>query len=284
MPLIDGPKNIFETYWKKYSDDRKRISESLKDSFLFNKVILSILRETAWFIYQPYKWLFVVPFLIVSTVIIGILTILTAVIFNPVAGGKFAVLWAKLNSYFTPMSVNVKGHENIDPEQSYVIVANHLSMYDIYVLYGWLGIDFRWVMKQELRKVPVIGLVCKTLEHIYIDRSSSEKAIESINRAKEKICNGTSIVFFPEGTRSPDARLQKFKKGAFKLAVDLDLPVLPVTINNTHKVLGKGTLNLMPGTAELIIHEPIDTSDYDETTLADLVKKSRKVVKSGLAH
>jgi 1-acyl-sn-glycerol-3-phosphate acyltransferase len=169
MPLYEGPKNIIETYWKKYSDDRKRISESLKDTFLFNKVTISILREIAWSLYQPYKWLFVVPFLLVSTIVIGTLTILTSVIFSPVAGGKFAALWARLNSYFTPMSVNVKGHENISPKQSYVIVANHLSLYDIYVLYGWLGIDFRWVMKKELRKVPVLGLVCQTLEHIYID-------------------------------------------------------------------------------------------------------------------
>ena len=82
------------------------------------------------------------------------------------------------------MSVNVEGLENIDPNQFYVIVANHLNLYDIYVLYGWIGIDIRWVKKQELRKVPIIGFFCKTLEHIYIDRSSSEKAIKSINKAK----------------------------------------------------------------------------------------------------
>lgn len=283
MPLDNVPKNIIETYWKKYSDDRKRISKSFRATFIFNKLTISIFREIGWFVYQPYKWLFVVPFLGLSTIIVGTLAILTAIVINPVVGGRFAVLWAKLNSCITPMSVNVKGLENIESKQSYVIVANHLSLYDIYVLYGWIGVDIRWVMKQELRKVPVIGFVCKTLEHIYIDRSSSEKAIKSINKAKEKICNGTSIIFFPEGTRSNDFTLKPFKKGAFKLAIDLGLPVLPVTIKGTHKILGKGTLNLMPGTADLIVHEAIDTSEYDDSTLNDLVKKSRDAVKSKLS-
>ncbi len=282
MPLDNVPKNIIETYWKKYSDDRKRISESIREALIVNKFIISILREIGWVIYQPYKWLFVIPFLGISTIVFGIFAIITSIVINPVAGGKFAVLWAKLNSYFTPMSVNVEGLENIDENQSYVIVANHLSLYDIYVLYGWIGIDIRWVMKKELRKVPIIGFVCKTLQHIYIDRSSSEKAIESINKAKEKICNGTSVIFFPEGTRSCDFILQPFKKGAFKLAIDLGLPVLPVTINGTHKILSKGSTNLMPGTAEMIIHKVIDTSDYNGNTINDLIKKSRDVVKSRL--
>lgn len=282
MSLENIPKNIIETYWKKYSDDRKRISDSIRETFIFNDLTLSIFREIGWLVYQPYKWLFIVPFLVISTIIISSLAIITSIVINPVAGGKFAVLWARINSYFTPMSVNVEGLENIDKNQSYIIVANHLSLYDIYVLYGWIGIDIRWVMKKELRKVPVIGLVCKVLEHVYIDRSSSSKAIETINKAKEKICNGTSIIFFPEGTRSDDFKLQSFKKGAFKLAIDLDLPVLPVTINGTHKILGKGTLNLMPGTVGMVVHEPINTSDYDDETIGKLVKKSRDVIKSKL--
>lgn len=283
MPLDNVPKNIFEAYWKKYSDDRQRISESIRETFLFNKLTLSIFREIGWLIYQPYKWFFIVPFLGISTIVIGTLAIITSIVINPVAGGKFAVLWAKINSYFTPMSVNVKGLENIDKNQSYVIVANHLSLYDIYVLYGWIDIDIRWVMKKELRKVPVIGFVCKTLQHVFIDRSSSSKAIESINKAKEKICNGTSIIFFPEGTRSSDVTLQPFKKGAFKLAIDLGLPVLPVTINGTHKILGKGTINLMPGNAEMIIHEAIDTSCYDDGTIGELIKISSDAVKSKIS-
>ena len=89
-------------------------------------------------------------------------------------------------------------------KQSYVIVSNHQSQYDILLMYGWLGTDFRWVMKKELRRVPVLGLACEKLGHIYVDRSDSAAAVASLNAARKKLVNGTSVVFFPEGTRSRD--------------------------------------------------------------------------------
>lgn len=278
------PKNIIEVYRQKYSEDRKRLTDFIQETFILNPVIISVFRKIGWFVYQPYKWFFIVPLLLVSTLVLSIITILTALVTSAKTAGNLAVFWARLNSYFTPMSVKVKAYDNIDKHQSYIIVANHLSLYDIYVLYGWLGIDIRWVMKKELRKVPFLGFACKILDHIYIDRSSSQMAIESINKAKEKIKNGTSVIFFPEGTRSCDSRLQPFKKGAFKLAVDLGLPVLPVTINNTHRILGKGTMNLMPGTAEMIVHKPIDTSELDRHGINDLAEKARQAIQSELKN
>lgn len=283
MSSYKTPKSLLEVYWDKYSDDRKRLSDYLNRQLLENPAILMFIKKASWYLYQPYKWLFIVPVLVFSTVILSTCAILTSLILTPRLGGKFAVMWARVNSFFTPMTVKVKGLENITKKQSYVIVANHLSLYDIYVLYGWSGIDIRWVMKQELRKVPVIGLVCAVLQHIYIDRSDPEKAIESINRAKEKIINGTSIIFFPEGSRSHDGKLQPFKKGAFRLAADLDLPVLPVTLNGTREVLGKGTLNLHPGTAEMTIHEPVYPTGIDNEAVTDLMNASRAKIAGALS-
>ena len=97
----------------------------------------------------------------------------------------------------TPVFVGAVGKENIAAGQSYVIVANHQSIYDIVVLYGWLGVDFRWIMKKELRKVPGLGIACEKIGHIFIDRSHSKKAMESLNEAKGKLRNGTSLIFFP---------------------------------------------------------------------------------------
>ncbi|HOG13024.1 MAG TPA: lysophospholipid acyltransferase family protein, partial [Smithellaceae bacterium] len=113
-------------------------------------------------LYQPYKWLIFAPYLAVSTLFFGSLTVVLAVVTNPrITSFICGTVWSRLNGYLTPIRVRVTGRGNIDPTQSYVIVANHQSQYDIFVLYGWLGIDFKWVMKQELRKVPGIGIGCE---------------------------------------------------------------------------------------------------------------------------
>jgi 1-acyl-sn-glycerol-3-phosphate acyltransferase len=236
-------------------------------------------------IYQPYKWLIFVPFLAISTIFFGSLTIPMAVLTNSrITSFVCGTIWARLNGYLTPMLVNVTGRENVVKTQSYVIVANHQSQYDIFVIYGWLGIDFKWVMKQELRKVPGIGIGCEKVGHIFIDRSNHEKALASLQTAKEKIVNGTSVIFFPEGTRSKDGSLGEFKKGAFKMAIDLKLPILPITIIGTNKILPPNSLNLFPGKALMIIHKPIDTTGYTDANLDELVRLTHRVVESGLVE
>ena len=176
------------------------------------------------------------------------------------------------------MTVAVKGAENMKPGASYVITANHQSLYDIYVLYGWVGVDFKWVMKKELEKVPVLGFACKVLGHIFIDRSDTKKAVETINAAKTKIANGTSVLFFPEGSRSSDGAMKPFKKGAFKMALDLGLPILPVTINGTRNILPKGSIDLRPGNVTMIIHKPIPVTDYHEENMTELMDKTRVIM------
>jgi 1-acyl-sn-glycerol-3-phosphate acyltransferase len=234
-------------------------------------------------LYQPYKWLIFAPYLAVSTLFFGSLTVVLAVVTNPrITSFICGTVWSRLNGYLTPIRVRVTGRGNIDPTQSYVIVANHQSQYDIFVLYGWLGIDFKWVMKQELRKVPGIGIGCEKVGHIFIDRSNHEKAVASLRAAKEKIVNGTSVIFFPEGTRSRDGSLGVFKKGAFKMAVDLRLPILPITIVGTRDILPTDTVDLFPGCARMIIHKPIDIAGYTDDNLDELVNRARGVIESGL--
>ncbi len=198
-------------------------------------------------------------------------------IVNPkTAGFLSGVPWARVNAFITPMIVRVMGRENIDRNQSYVIVSNHQSQYDILMIYGWLGVDFKWVMKQELRKVPALGIACERLGHIFIDRSDPVSAVASLKAAKEKITNGTSMMFFPEGTRSKDGTLGTFKKGAFKMAIDLGLPVLPVTITGTSNILPAGTLNLFPGKAKMIIHKPIEIYRLQQRQFEGLNRKIKR--------
>ena len=182
------------------------------------------------------------------------------------------------------MRVEVHGRHHLLPGQSYVIVANHLSQFDIFVLYGYLGVDFRWVMKHELRKIPVIGICCEKLGHVFINRDNTEAAIASLNEARARLANGASVLFFPEGTRSRDGQLKSFKKGAFKMAQDLHMPVLPVTLSGTFDILPAGTLRLHPGaTARLILHPPLTVTGHSDTELQTLVRQSRAAIATPLS-
>ncbi len=242
-----------------------------------------MIKKILWIAYQPYKWCIYLPFLVVSTLFFGFLTVILVPLTNPrIASYICGAIWSRLNGYMTPMLVKVHGRENINPRQSYVIVSNHQSHYDVFVLYGWLGIDFKWVMKQELRKVPGLGIGCEKVGHIFIDRSNTERALASLNEAKKKIVNGTSVIFFPEGTRSKDGKVGEFKKGAFKMAFDLGLPILPVTIVGTSKILPAHTINLLPGIVHLYIHKPININQYTEDKIEELMDAAKSIMISVL--
>lgn len=231
------------------------------------------------FLYQPYKWCIYLPLMITGTLVLGLLFTLFTLI-RPGAGEWIAILWSRWCAGITPMWVRVEGRENLDPATSYVIVSNHLSAYDIFLLYGWIGTKFKWVMKKELRAVPIIGFFCARMGHIYIDRADPKGAIATIRKARGKIQNGTSVLFFPEGTRSRNGRMGRFKKGAFKMALDLHIPVLPVTIRGTDQVLPTKTMDLFPGSADLIIHPPVSVDGYDDANMEQLMDRVRSIIES----
>jgi len=233
--------------------------------------------------YQIYIWPIFVPYICISTLFWGF----WAVVLNVVLGPRRASMicgtsWARLIGYLTPMFATVKGRENIEPRDSYVVVSNHQSQYDIILLYGWIGIDFKWVMKKELRKVPILGYACEKLGHVYIDRSNRSAALASLNEAKQRVRGGTSVIFFPEGTRSRTGEVGEFKKGAFRMALDLGLPILPVSISGTKDILpAKGRL-IFPGRVEMTVHAPIDTNIFDKSTLPALIARTRDTIRSAL--
>lgn len=233
--------------------------------------------------YAVWEWLVVIPLLAVATAFFGSMATILAFVGLQRAGWYQGVLWSRVMALATPMRVRVRGRENAQPGQSYVVVANHQSQYDIFALYGFLGLDFRWVMKAELRKVPFLGPACYRLGHVFIDRSDRAAAWASIDAARERLRGGASILFFPEGTRSPDGRLLPFKNGAFRLAVDMGLPVLPVTLRGTRDVLPPRSMALFPGRAEIVIHPPIAPPPPDDRTgVARLSDEARAVIERGL--
>jgi 1-acyl-sn-glycerol-3-phosphate acyltransferase len=136
----------------------------------------------------------------------------------------------------------------------------------------------KWVMKKELRKVPVIGIACAALGHIFLDRTNKASAINSLQAAKGSLRPGSSVLFFPEGTRSKNGELLPFKKGAFMLARDIDIPVLPVTVRGTEKILPPGSLKLRPGRAEMIIHPEIAVETVRSMSAEDLALHTRDII------
>ena len=234
-------------------------------------------------VYTAYTWMVAVPLVLLSTVFFGLLCLSTAPFIGPRRAGRLCgVPWARFGLFITGSSVNVSGRENMDPQQSYVIVANHLSLYDIWVLYGYLDVDFRWVAKQELRQVPIVGTACVALGHVFIDRSNTERAKASLAHAKTQLVRGTSILFFPEGTRSRDGDLRPFKRGAFHMAVEMQLPVLPVVIIGTREILPPDGLWQTPGQADILIQPPLPVRGSGDPEVERLMSDSRQAISNTL--
>jgi len=226
-----------------------------------------------------YRWAVVVPLLVVSTLFVCFMCISLSLIGLPgLANRVFARGWARFNAFVSLMKIEVVDRKHVDENQSYVIVANHRSLLDIYLLYGFTGIDVKWVMKKELRAIPIFGLACEKLGHVVVDRSNTESDLESMAKARRRIVNGTSIIFFPEGTRSRDESMLPFKKGAFRMAMDLGVPILPVSIHGTARILPADTTQLLPGKAKLKFHEPIPTADLKPEETALLIEKTRNTL------
>jgi 1-acyl-sn-glycerol-3-phosphate acyltransferase len=236
-----------------------------------------------FWLYQPYAWLVFIPIAILLTLLFSLLTIIASILINSsFAGSTFPVIWARVVSWLTPMFVTVNGGEHADPKRSYVVVCNHQSQYDILLVYGWLKLNLKWVMKKELRKIPGLGLGCEKAGHIFVDRANPRAARTAVMEALQRLGNGVGILFFVEGTRSNDGQLLPFKKGAFRLAVEQQLPILPVTVSGTREIMPARTLRLFPGRGTMTIHPPIETVGLGISDVEQLMEQSKLAIASAL--
>jgi 1-acyl-sn-glycerol-3-phosphate acyltransferase len=165
--------------------------------------------------------------------------------------------WLKLSG----VRVRVSGREHLEPGRTYIFAANHRSFLDTAALFVEAGNDRRVgvLAKKELLKVPILGYGMSYVNIMAIDRSNRERAIETVRAATERIKSGISFVVFAEGTRALPGQLLPFKKGAFYMASDAGVPVVPVAIKNTDALMGKGTGVARPGTMEIVFLPPVET-------------------------
>ncbi len=193
---------------------------------------------------------------------------------NATAAQVYPRLWAKIMTRIAGIRVRVTGMENIDPQATYVFAGNHCSQLDIYSFQGYFPHDFRWIAKKELFDVPILGTAMRKVGFISIDRARGRKALESLNLAAKRISAGSSVLIFPEGTRSRDGKLQPFKAGAILLAIRSGVPVVPIAFNNTSRLLPKGKLLPAPGEIVIRIGKPIPTAQFtprDKQALAAIL-------------
>jgi len=218
-----------------------------------------------------------------DTLVMGILVIVLSIFVrsgNPLH--KIARFWGKSILVASRIKVSVKGLSNIDLAGPYIYMPNHQSNFDIPVMLGHLPVQFRWLAKKELFKIPIFGRAMRKAGYISIDRHDRESAFKSIDVAAKKIKSGVSVLLFPEGTRSLDGKIRPFKKGGFVLAIDSGVPIVPVVIKGTYTIMTKGKFRVNPGHVSMIVHKPIDTAAYTRETKEGLMQSVRRVMCEGL--
>lgn len=234
------------------------------------------------FLYRIYQVVIMLPIVFVTTFLCTIFTIIFSYLgMGRSMGYYLPKIWTRIFCIVTLVKVEVRGRENISKSQSYVFVANHQGAYDIFSIYGYLGHNFRWMMKKSLEKIPLIGYSCKVSGHIFVDRSSPAGVRRTIQTAEKQLSGGMSVVVFPEGSRTPDGKLHAFKKGAYFLATEFNLPVVPITIDGSYKVLPIWAKIPHWGKIILTIHKPI-MPGKDGHNLQELMEQSREAIASAL--
>jgi len=191
--------------------------------------------------------------------------------------------WTWLIVKFSGITLTVEGLHRLDPQRQYLFVVNHQSNFDIPVLVQALPqFQLRWIAKKELLRIPFFGWAMWAAKHIPVDRTDSLDALKSLKIATARIAAGISVVVFPEGTRSPDGRLLPFKRGGFLLALKTKTPIVPVTINGTGKLLGRGEWRVRPGAIDVTIGAPILAEDFRPSGLRGLSAQVEKIIAANL--
>lgn len=232
--------------------------------------------------YRIYQIFIMLPLLLTATILTALLTIFGSIVF----GGRWwgywpAHLWARLFCLMSFVKVTVAGRDNIEKGTSYVFVANHQGAYDIFAIYGYLNHNFKWMMKKGLERIPLVGYSCRKAGHIYVDNKTPAGIRKTMQDAEKQLAGGMSVVVFPEGARTSDGKVHAFRRGAYTLAVEFGLPVIPITIDGAYKVMPRTALLPRPGHIKLTIHKPIEAS-AEGHDLQHLINESRNRIISAL--
>ncbi len=189
-----------------------------------------------------------------------------------------AWVWSWLILKTSRIRVRVEGLANIDPNRTLIFCSNHPSAMDIPILFSSLHVQFRFLAKRSLFRLPFLGWHLRRSGHIAVDRGRPHEALKSFDRAAQRIKEGRSVVTFPEGRRNRAPEMLPFKSGSFYLAILSGVPVVPVTMNGSREVLKPDSYHIRPGQVEVIIHKPIPTEGLSLQDAGALSKRVREQI------
>lgn len=202
----------------------------------------------------------------------------------PVKNGDYvpAHIWCRFMCWLFLIPVKVVGREKVDYSKEYIFVANHQGMFDVFILYGYINKNFKWLMKDSLRKVPLVGLACEKTDHIFVNRTTPQKDL--LRKAQKIMKSGKSMTIFAEGTRCKDGKLGRFKKGAFTIASLTRSQVVPVSIQGSYDILPKGCMCLHWSPVTVTFHEPISLEGKGTEGVEELMNQTRSAIAKTLGE
>ncbi len=226
---------------------------------------------------------FVWIFGILLTFVLGIFAILLSLLKAQNAVHRIAIFWGKSLALASGIEIEVNYPKNLVRDETIIIVSNHQSLFDILVFYSFLDIQFRWMAKASLFKIPIFGQGMRGAGYIPVEREDRRKAKDSLFEAAEQVKKGTSLVLFPEGTRSQeDGTLLPFKKGAFILAKMAEVTIQPITIWGANKAVpkqqGKWIQRIYPTLVQVVIHPPIPKEQVKEMSVEELLETCKQII------
>ena len=223
--------------------------------------------------FPPFHWwrtvFFLIPAITVYTIVLGAVSIASSLFDRRgYTAHGCARLWSWLILKTTGVRVTVEGLERVTPGTTYIFVSNHQSIYDTPVVFSSLPFQLRIIAKESLAKFPVLGWHLRRGRHLFVDRRHPDRA-GILRRWRALVSEGLSLIIYAEGTRSLDGRVARFKAGSFLLAIEAQLPVVPVAVIGTRAVMPKGRLRTEPADVLLVIHDPIQPPAISEPTIQD---------------
>lgn len=230
---------------------------------------------------MSFDWLrtvfFLIPAISLYTIVLGTISLVSTFIDRSGNfGHRCARAWSWLILKSSGVRVKVEGLDRLDRSRSYVFAANHQSVFDIPVVFASLPFQLRIIAKESLGKIPFMGWHLLRAGHVLVDRANPGAGV--VKKMARLVAAGHSLIVFPEGTRSMDGVVGRFKGGSFVIALQSSLPVVPLTISGSRHVMTKGQLTVRPGEVSLVVHEPIETASLGRDAVRDLADRVRATV------
>jgi 1-acyl-sn-glycerol-3-phosphate acyltransferase len=221
---------------------------------------------------------YLIPAVTLYTIVLGTVSLVSTVFDRSGDfGHKCARAWARLILKTTGVRISVSGLERLDPSRSYVFAANHQSIYDIPIVFSALPYQLRIVAKDSLGRIPFLGWHLQRTGHLLVDRSRPGAGV--VKKMARLVGEHHSLIVFPEGTRSVDGTVARFKGGPFVLALEAGAPIVPISISGSRHVMKKGRLMVCPGEVTVTVHDPMEATSVTRTAVRELAERTRDSVR-----